>query len=86
MPSDSVEKLNALIPEFYCDLIGRISPGAFLCLAVGCDVRSDLTYLKELGGGVLTLLAFLLSYVAGFCLDTFSGLTVGNCYGRCVFP
>jgi len=86
MPSDSLDKLNALIPEFFYDLIGRICPGAVLCLAVGWDVRSDLTCFKELGGGVLTLLAFLLSYVAGFCLDTFSGMTVGNCYRGWVFP
>ena len=86
MASDSFDTLSALIQEFFYDLIGRISPGALLCLAVGWDVRNDLIPFKDLGGGVLTLLAFFLSYVAGFCLDIFSGLTVGNCYRWCVFP
>ena len=75
---------SALIPEFYYDLIGRITPGAVLCLTVGWDLRTKLPSIKELDAGILILLAILLSYIAGFVLDVVSGITIGR-ISRMVF-
>jgi hypothetical protein len=86
MSTDSVDKLNAMIPEFLYDLIGRICPGALLCVAVGWDLRCQLIPFNALGGGILTLLGFMVSYVVGFLLDTVSGLSIGYLYRRLVFP
>ena len=72
-----MDKLTDLIPEFYYDLIARVTPGALLCAALVWSVRQRLA-VAELDPVIGLPLGLLASYLAGFLLDTASALTLGR--------
>jgi hypothetical protein len=78
VPSNSLDDVGTLVPEFYYDLIARIVPGAVLSLLVAWEWRSHLSPLLALGGAIVLPVGFVVSYVSGFFLDAISDVTVGR--------
>jgi hypothetical protein len=77
LPRDStvaMDKLASLVPEIYYDLIGRIVPGLILCLVLFWNLRTELSFLKELGGGTVIAFVLLLGYAMGLILDLLAGM------------
>lgn len=72
-----MDKLSGLVPEFYYDLIGRVTPGAVLCSALVWRVHQDVP-LSKLDGAVALPLGLMVSYLLGYLLDAISGMTVGR--------
>jgi len=74
MSSDNVEKLSAIIPEAWFDLIDRVVPGTVIVLAsFPTDLDSKLSGLS-LGGFAAGL---VVAYVVGFVFEVVSDLLVG---------
>jgi hypothetical protein len=67
-----MDRLLELIPEFYYDLIARITPGAIL-IAVVIPFSSWQQFLEKDSLPISVILLFLISsYIIGFLIDAFS--------------
>lgn len=65
-----MDKISSLVPQFYYDLIGRVVPGAFFCCAVVWKFRAELEPIYKLNPVILTSLALIAAYTAGFFLES----------------
>ena len=66
-----LDKIIGLIPEFYFDLIARISPGTLICIALAFPIIQLETFvlkIKEIPVPLIFLF-FVASYITGFLLD-----------------
>jgi hypothetical protein len=72
-----MDKFADLLPEFFYDLIARITPGAVLCAALAWNVRQRVP-VTELDPVIGFPVALMASYLAGFLLDTVSAMTLGG--------
>jgi hypothetical protein len=66
-----LDKIIDLIPEFYFDLIARISPGALICIALAFpidQIEALVLKIKEMPASLI-LLFLIASYITGFFLD-----------------
>src|SRR4029453_1207728 len=72
-----MDKFSDLLPEFFYDLIARITPGAVLCAALAWNVRQRVP-VTELDPVIGFPVALMASYLAGFLLDTVSAMTLGG--------
>jgi hypothetical protein len=69
-----LKEVSSIIPEFYYDLIARITPGALLCLAVLWDYQVKLAPLLALGAVVYTAIGLMAAYTVGLLIDVFAGI------------
>jgi hypothetical protein len=69
-----LKEVSSIIPEFYYDLIARITPGALLCLAVLWDYRVELAPLLALGAVVYTAIGLMAAYTVGLLIDVLTGI------------
>jgi hypothetical protein len=76
-----MDKLSELIPEFYYDLIARVTPGAVLCATLAWSVHQRVP-IDKLDPVIGLPLALLVSYLAGFLLDSVSAMTLGRIAGH----
>src|SRR4030095_8317355 len=72
-----MDKFSDLLPEFFYDLIARITPGAVLCAALAWNVRQRVP-VTELDPVIGFPVALMASYLAGFLLDNVSAMTLGE--------
>ena len=64
---------ESLVPEFYYDLIARITPGALALVVLGQSADpSSLDRILAVGSALLLPLAVLSAYVVGFLLQAIS--------------
>jgi hypothetical protein len=66
-----LDKIIDLIPEFYFDLIARISPGALICFSLAfpiVQIETLVLKIKEIPAPLIFLF-FVASYITGFLLD-----------------
>jgi hypothetical protein len=77
MPGDAFDKLGSLIPDFFYDVIGRVTPGAILLGAIAWDSRLALAPLKEISAALVVPLVLLFSYAIGIIIDIACGGTIG---------
>lgn len=67
-----MDRLLELIPEFYYDLIARITPGAILIVVV-IPFDNWKRFIEKDGSPISVILLFLISsYIIGFLIDAFS--------------
>lgn len=71
-----MNKIKELIPEFFYDLIARITPGSILLVAVCWHWQVSPMTLKRFEGTILVALALIASYVLGFFLDHISYMLI----------
>ena len=72
-----MEKLAALVPELYYDLIGRVVPGTICVVFFVVVFLAPLRDILPHDGAMITALALVMAYAAGLVLDAVSGLTIG---------
>lgn len=76
-----LDKIIGLIPEFYFDLIARISPGTLICIALAFPIVQLETFvlkIKEIPAPLIFLF-FVASYITGFLLDAVTAF-VEECF------
>ena len=76
-----LDKIIGLIPEFYFDLIARISPGTLICIALAFPIVQLETFvlkIKEIPVPLIFLF-FIASYITGFLLDAVTAF-VEECF------
>jgi hypothetical protein len=76
-----LDKIIGLIPEFYFDLIARISPGTLICITLAFPIVQLETFvlkIKEIPVPLIFLF-FVASYITGFLLDAVTA-TIEECF------
>lgn len=76
-----LDKIIGLIPEFYFDLIARISPGTLICIALAFPIvqrENFVLKIKEIPVPLIFLF-FVASYIIGFLLDAVTAF-VEECF------
>jgi hypothetical protein len=72
-----VDKLAALVPELYYDLIGRFVPGALGTALFATTFLAMIPYKTTTSEFLLTCLGVAVAYSVGLLLDVASGMTIG---------
>lgn len=71
-----MEKLEALVPELYYDLIVRLMPGTLAAFAIVVNCPTLAVPLRNTNGVVVSIVALTAAYTLGMLLQVVSGATL----------
>lgn len=73
-----MEKLSDIVPQFYYDLIARVTPGAIACIFLWAWFREYVLWPNEFGAAGVLVTAFVVSYFFGLIFDLSSELLLSR--------